>query len=94
MEAKEIKYGSIQYFTLHRLNDQLKSRDFERLALDRFESLKIEVETKIREIDYIEKHKNDCSECDGTGIIDNSFMTCLGCNGTGKQLTNPSRKAT
>lgn len=81
----EIKFGDIKYFTLLSLQDQLRRFDFNRLPLNTFDKLKLEVDMAVEKIHYQEKHKNDCTDCDGTGIIDNSYMTCLSCKGTGKR---------
>lgn len=51
----DIKFGDIKYFTLLRLQDQLKSRDFERLGLSSYEKLRFEVDMKIEQIHAADK---------------------------------------
>lgn len=80
-----IKFGDIKYFELLELERKLKGRSYDKLDLLCLDKLRNEVDTKIKQIHYVEKLKNDCSDCDGTGIIDNSYMACLSCNGTGKR---------
>ena len=86
----EIKYGDIKYFTLLRLSDKLKNIDFNMLGLMSYDKLRNEVDMRIEQINYQENHKNDCSNCDGTGLIDNSYATCDSCSGTGKRPTTPA----
>ena len=90
----EIKYGDIKYFTLIRLQETLEQTDFKKLGFPSYDRLRTEVKFKIDEINAIDKHKNDCPTCEGHGIIENSFMTCDFCNGTGKRLPNPPQQLT
>lgn len=53
----EIKFGDISYFTLLRLQDTLKSIDFNRLRLLSFDKLRNEVDMKVDQIDHEEKER-------------------------------------
>lgn len=46
-----IKYGSVEYFTLHRVNDFINSYDIKKLDLVTLDRLRMEVATKIAAID-------------------------------------------
>ena len=54
----EIKYGSIKYFTLLRLQDILKSQDFNSLDLLTYDKLVAEIEMKVAEINVKTKPNN------------------------------------
>lgn len=47
-------------------------------------NLIFELNQKMVELEKEVKAK-ECSNCDGTGLIDNSYMTCDSCNGTGEK---------
>jgi predicted nucleotidyltransferase len=47
-----IKYGSIEYFTLLDLEDKLKSWKYNKLDLLTLDTLRAEVEMKIKAINY------------------------------------------
>lgn len=90
----EIKFGSIEYFSLIGIELKLKwmERDCNKIGLISYDKFRTEVDIKIKQIQHAHKHKNDCPTCDGHGIVENSYMTCDFCKGTGKRF-NPTPKA-
>lgn len=80
-----IKFGNIKHNTLLRLKEELDNTDFHSLGLDHINKLRNEVLIKVNAIEYEHKRENACPSCDGHGIVENSYMTCLSCNGAGKR---------
>lgn len=52
-----IKFGSTEYFELIALQDQLKSRSFDKLGLINLERLRFEVDMGIKKIDLLETQR-------------------------------------